>query len=138
MVKYSTAQKLAALAVLAANAGNISKTARETGIDRVTLRKWRASELNASPEIIALKNAFADAYREKLARAREASLDRMLELIPHETDLHKVTGAVKILSELAITERVVDEYSRPEAAAAAADGAAHDTDGPAQGPSPYN
>lgn len=121
---YSNEQRIAALASLAANGGNISKTSRETGVSRITLRGWQASELNDLPEVATIKKGLVDSYREKLRKARESALDRMLELMPVESDLHKVTGAAKILSEISITQDVIDEYNRPEASASAASGAA--------------
>ncbi len=112
MAKYTEEQRISAIAVLAANGGNISKTARQTGVSRMTLREWQASGLDELPEVATIKKEFTSSYRDKLKRAREAGLDRMLELIPAEHDLHKVTGAVKVLSELNITEEVADDYSR--------------------------
>ena len=122
--RYSDDEKKAALASLAANNGNLTKTSRETGVSRDKLREWQASGLASSPEIATLKKELSDSYRNKLKRAREAGLDRMLELIPEEHDLHKVTGAVKVLSELNITEEVADDYSnRPTTGVSAATGA---------------
>lgn len=97
------------MACLQSNGGNYKKTESETGVSRATLRAWAKSELNQSPAIATLKKEFADSYREKLKRAREAGLDRMLELIPEENDLHRLTGAVKVLSEISITEEVADD-----------------------------
>jgi transposase-like protein len=39
--RYSDEDRLAALAALKANAGNIEKTAREVGVKPTTLRQWR-------------------------------------------------------------------------------------------------
>ncbi|WP_019585232.1 transposase [Deinococcus apachensis] len=129
---YTHEQKVAILAALAANNGNISKTARETGVSRDKLREWQASTLQTSPEVVTLKKELSDSYRSKLKRAREAALDRMLELLPHEHDLHKVTGAAKILSELNITEEVADDLSnRSSAGVPATDGATPPADAPA-------
>jgi transposase-like protein len=121
---YTHEQKLTILGALAANNGNISKTARETGVSRDKLREWQASTLQNSPEVASIKKDLSDSYRSKLRRAREAALDRMLELLPDENDLHKVTGAAKILSELHITEEVADDLSRSETGIPATHGAA--------------
>lgn len=130
--RYTDDQKRAALAQLAANHGNLAKTARETGITRNKLREWTSSEISSSPEITTLKKELAESYRAKLKRAREAGLDRMLELLPEERDLHKVTGAVKVLSELNITEEVADDIgNRPKAGVPATHGAATDQNAPA-------
>jgi transposase-like protein len=131
---YTDEQRETALAVLATNGGNYAKTARETGVDVKTLRKWEKSDVANSPQIPALKKEYAESYREKLRLAREAALSRMLELLPRERDLHKVTGAAKVLSELTITQEVADDYSRSTADVSAASGAAVDT---GQSPTPY-
>lgn len=98
---YSTEQKIAVLATLAANGGNVSRTARETGVDRMTLRAWRASELNDSPEVATQKEVLATSYIGKVRQTREALLERMLTLSQTEQDLFKVSGAFKIVSEAA-------------------------------------
>lgn len=38
--RYTDADRAAALAVLQANAGNVARTARETGVPRITLLGW--------------------------------------------------------------------------------------------------
>lgn len=99
---YTNEQKVAVLATLAANAGNISRTERETGVPRITIRKWlNDSSLNDHPDIATQKNALVDAYSAKIKSTREALLDRMATLAQTETDLFKVSGAFKIVSEAA-------------------------------------
>lgn len=130
--RYSEDEKKAALAALLANNGNLSKTSKQTGISRDKLREWQSSDVSRSPEIATLKKELVESYREKLKKAREAGLDRMLQLIPEERDLHKVTGAVKVLSELNITEEVADDLTRPTASITATDGTtAHANEGAA-------
>jgi transposase-like protein len=94
---YTPEQRTAALTTLEANRGNIKKTARETGITPPTLRAWRdEGKAEPSPEKAA---ALVDSFLEKVRRVREAAANRLLELIPTETDVHKVAGALKIANE---------------------------------------
>lgn len=102
--KYTDDQRIAALASLAANGGNISKTARETGVSRLTLREWQASDLSELPEVTAIKEQLRGSFLEQIREVREAASRRMLELIPEETDLHKVAGALKIANDAARLE----------------------------------
>ena len=111
---YTTEQKISVLATLAANGGNISRTERETGVPRMTIRKWlNTPELNEHPDVATQKKALSEAYSGKIKRAREALLDRMTTLAETEQDLFKVSGAFKIVSEAA------SEQETQEALAAA-------------------
>lgn len=102
MPAYSDQQRLDTLAALQANGGNVAKTERQTGIPRLTIRKWRDTpELLNHPEVAAVKEQFEASYKQKVTTAREFFLDRMVVLAAAETDLHKVTGAFKIAAEAA-------------------------------------
>lgn len=99
---YTNEQRIAVLATLAANGGNISRTERETGVPRITIRKWlNTPELSDHPDVATQKKTLSDAYSGKIKRAREALLDRMTTLAETEQDLFKVSGAFKIVSEAA-------------------------------------
>lgn len=99
---YTDAEREAALTVLESNGGNLKKTARETGVSLPTLRDWKAGgKAQSDPQKAAeLAASFLDRVRE----VREAATVRMLELIPQETDLHKVAGALKIANDAARLE----------------------------------
>lgn len=101
---YTDDQRIAALAALAANGGNISQTARQTGIPRITLRKWQASELNDLPEVASIKAELTGSFIEKARSARELILDRLVALAPEERDMFKLAGAFKIVNEAARLE----------------------------------
>ena len=101
---YSDGQRVSALAVLAANSGNYKKTEAETGITRATLRQWQNSELSELPIIITLKSELTASFLDSVRKVRESASARMLELIPNETDLHKVAGALKIANDAARLE----------------------------------
>jgi transposase-like protein len=96
---YSREEKIAALATLAANKGNLSKTAKDTGITRDSLREWRDDPALDSTEVATIKRAVADSFLEKVKRVRELAADRLIELLPLEGDVHKVAGAMKIANE---------------------------------------
>ena len=104
MARYTDPQRIAALGVLAANAGNYEKTMLETKIDKKTLRKWAATPLSQSPEIPVIKAELTENFLAQIKQVREAASKRMLELIPSETDLHKVAGALKIANDAARME----------------------------------
>jgi transposase-like protein len=119
MARYTDAQKIEALALLAVNNGNISKTSKDTNISRQILRAWQGSELNNLPEVTIIKNEIADERKHKLKLVANVILDRMLEVVPTETDLHKLAGALKIVQgvevtnvvQVAITESVTSSSS---------------------------
>ena len=114
---YTDSEREAVLTILKANGGNLKRTARETGVSLPTLREWKAGgKVQADP----IKAAEIGAsYLTRVKAAREAAMIRMLELIPNEMDLFKVTGAVKVLSEVAMNEEVLNDAIRDEIGAAA-------------------
>lgn len=99
---YSDGEREAALTTLKANGGNLKKTSRETGISLPTLRDWKAGG-KVQPDPIKAEELKAS-FLERVRAVREAASRRMLELIPNETDLHKVAGALKIANEAARLE----------------------------------
>ncbi len=129
---YNDEQRITALAALAANGGNIAKTARETGISRMTLREWQGSELNDLPEVATVKQQLIGSFIEKAKTARELILDRLVQLAPEEKDMFKLAGAFKIVNDAARLEsgeattrnevrRVDEDPERARLARAAAD-----------------
>jgi transposase-like protein len=71
---YSDDERAAALAALAANGGNLKRTARELGVPINTLRRWR--EGTAHPEAV----ANATPKKAALAELLEGHAYRLLEL----------------------------------------------------------
>ncbi|GGI87130.1 hypothetical protein [Deinococcus wulumuqiensis] len=101
---YSDEQREAFLTILEANAGNIKKTARETGVSAPTLREWQAQgKIKPSPEKVA---EIIEGYLEKAKRVREKLLDRMSEVADTEKDLFKLSGAFKIVADATADEEV--------------------------------
>lgn len=76
--RYESDEQAAALAVLAVNGGNVSKTARELGIPRMTLRDWAAAR-KLWPSVDAER--VEDAKRD-LAEALERVAWQLLDAIP--------------------------------------------------------
>lgn len=68
-------QRVIVLATLAADGGNITKTSREPGLSRPTLREWLANPaLQDLPEVAARKEELASAYADQVKSVRAASL----------------------------------------------------------------
>jgi hypothetical protein len=137
---YSDGERIAALAILAANGGNISQTTRQTGIPRITLRKWQASELNDLPQVATIKAEVTQSFIEKAKSAREVFLDRLVALAPQEKDMFKLAGAFKIVNDAARLEdgqattrsevrTLDDDPERARLARAAADALERDWEG---------
>jgi transposase-like protein len=72
---YSPEDKAAVLAVLAANGGNIKRTARETGIAITTVRNW--SRGNTAPPSDELVQAAVDEFVKSAERIREMALVKL-------------------------------------------------------------
>jgi len=106
---YGLAFKLKALQLLEFNEGNRSKTAKELGITRVTLRKW--IETHGKNLEIAVRNEQArakvskdpekndEAINELIAVIKQTILGRMAVLIPEERNLDRLQKTFKTLSE---------------------------------------
>ena len=105
-LKYTDEQRVAALACLEANAGNYDKTARETGIDKKTLRRWAATPLSNAPELPAIKKQIADDFIDKLKRTRARLIDRIYTVSETEEDIYKLSGAFKTVMDAVGDEEV--------------------------------
>lgn len=82
---YSDEARAAALAALEANAGNVTRTARETGVPRATLQLWAAAPDRAAPPELRQEKRVeaADVYASIRDKA-SALLDKALDLISPE------------------------------------------------------
>lgn len=120
---YTDKQKAEALTVLAQNDFNLTRTEKETGISRITLRKWKNSdeyvcrkmrEIHQKKSAVLLPIVGEKTAEEAVAPVREVvaefktrakkvmmdGIDRMEILITSEKDITKVAYAIKTLSEL--------------------------------------
>ncbi len=75
--QYSESDKATALALLAANAGNITRTARETGFPATTLRQWRDGE-HINEEVTLLRDQKKEELADLFERVARLYLDRAL------------------------------------------------------------
>lgn len=89
---YSDGERAAALAVLASNDGNLTRTARETGIPRKTLASWAAAPDNAAPATIRQEKAFdlLALFRDELGEVFKAMGRRRGQA--HYSDLSRAVG----------------------------------------------
>ncbi|MGI8656384.1 MAG: transposase [Pyrinomonadaceae bacterium] len=75
--QYSESDKATALALLAANAGNITRTARETGFPATTLRQWRDGE-HINEEVTQKRDQKKEELADLFERVTRVYLDRAL------------------------------------------------------------
>ena len=101
---YTPEEITATLALLQANGGNLTRTSKETGVVRSTIRKWRDEHHPDETQIATLKSHIQASFLDKAKKAREAAATRALEILPQEDDLHKVVGAAKVFNDIARLE----------------------------------
>lgn len=89
---YSDDDRAAALAVLASNNGNLSRTARETGVPRTTLIKWSREPDRAAPSTTRQEKAFdlLALFRDELGEVFKAMGRRRGQA--HYSDLSRAAG----------------------------------------------
>jgi transposase-like protein len=114
---YSDEDKAAVLAVLAANGGNIKRTARETSIPVSTLSYWAKG--NASPSTEAVQAA-VDKFVDQAERVRNMALDELERAIGtgevKDKDLITILGVLddKITRARGLpTQRTEHQHSLP-------------------------
>ena len=103
-VPYSEADKLAALALLVQNGGNLKRTARMLAYDRRTLGTWR--DMSQDPAV--LNTIDPEVRRERTERwgeVQDIAASRMAALIPEETDLDSVSKAAQVSSQQYLDHR---------------------------------
>jgi hypothetical protein len=88
--RYSDEQRAAVLAVLKSNGGNVSRTARETGVPASTIQTWRDNADTLPPHEVREQN------RLSLADLIRAELDAIFEIMPgkREDADYKTLGTV--------------------------------------------
>ncbi len=74
MRRFTEADKAAVLTALAANDGNVKRTARETGVAPATVRSWRAQAAAGQGPSEALVLAAVNDFVEDAARVRNKAL----------------------------------------------------------------
>lgn len=98
---YSDEDRAAALAVLASNGGNMTRSAREAGVPEATLRRWAAAPERAAPAALQgqkradLADVFGDIVHRSLGLAGDALA--YLEAMP---DAERGKAALERLADL--------------------------------------
>lgn len=107
-------------------------TVKRHGISVRTLQRYRA-KMATDPAMacaVAEKAKALDAaWLETGKRARLRFIARMEELAETETDLHKVSGAFKLLSDAMLASEILNPAGGDDAAPAPAPAAISETDG---------
>ena len=123
---FSEADKAAGLVTLAANDGNVKRTARDLGVSTVTVRRWRDQAQHGQGPSQALVGAATDTFVADATRVRnkamaliEAKLDKGEGTL---SDLNRVYGTatdkINVAKGLPTsrTETVTNEQSREDMA----------------------
>ncbi|GGR84415.1 hypothetical protein [Deinococcus sedimenti] len=96
---YTEREKIEVLIALRVNGGNMSRTERETGVSRATLREWSMSPLAQHPEVTRAADEKQRAFISSLESTRDSLVARMNDIAQNEKDLFKLSGAFKIVTE---------------------------------------
>ncbi len=100
---YSLEDKEKVLTELAKNNGNVKRTSKKTGVAVNTLKSWK----NEDPEkyevieeqtMEMVKEAQMVVLQNQIQNLILAS-QRMSEIIPHEDNIDKLTGAIKLIND---------------------------------------
>lgn len=96
LTEYTDEQKAHALAVLRSNAGNMKKTARETGYPRSTLRAWAGMRQSEGKLPADVPPALVDEHAENLAKRWSKIASLSLEVL--EGYLERLKSPEKVTS----------------------------------------
>lgn len=98
---YSDEDKARVYTSLTVHEGNVSRTARDTGVAESTVRDWKKSwEQEGVPQEIAAQAAVeADAFITKASTIRDEALDRARDLIPGSTKIAELTTLAGVLDD---------------------------------------
>lgn len=96
--QYSEDDKAKVYVVLAANDGNVKRTARETGVPENTVRRWRNEFQEAPPRTELVEQAMGD-FVEEAESVRNLALARIKDLIPTSTRINELNTTVGILTD---------------------------------------
>lgn len=103
---YSDEARAAALAVLDANGGNLTRAAREAGVPLSTLKHWQSDRDRAAPaELRSQKKVEAAEVYESIRDKASSLIDRALDLIPPET----LAGDARMLTAVSTVGGTADD-----------------------------
>lgn len=108
--RYTLAEKTAVLKVLQSNNFNIERTARETGVGKTTINRWydkMKDELqktdvlaNATLDIVKYANDREKRFLDKVYGAKEAVVNRIMQLALEERNMDFLQKTIKTLTEI--------------------------------------
>lgn len=84
--------------VLAANDGNVKRTARETGVPENTVRRWK-KEFESDPPSAELVTDAVNDFAGEAEGVRNLALQRIKELIPSSNKINDLNNTVGILTD---------------------------------------
>lgn len=98
---YSDEEKARVHVALTVNEGNVSRTARDTGVAESTVRDWKqAWERDGVPQEIAVQAAAeADDFIREAVIVRNEAVARARELIPGSTKIAELTTLAGVLDD---------------------------------------
>ena len=124
--RYSLEFKMEAMKLLQANGMNVTKTTRELGVGHATVNAWRkkflpevenAAEMRKIAEIAEKVDAVAARDNESILQgiyeAKKSILDRMKVIIPDESNLDRLTNALKTLCTIDGTMKGIEGGDAP-------------------------
>jgi hypothetical protein len=107
---YTTEQMVVILKMFQANGNNLSKTAKEAGISRPTLRRWidqmgpQVFNHNDVQDIVYKVDEEAIDKKTKISlkiiEAKEAMIQKIVDRIPFTNDMDQLTRGMKILVDI--------------------------------------
>lgn len=100
---YSLEDKEKVLTELAKNNGNVKRTSKKTGVAVNTLKSWKNEdpdkyEVIEEQTMEMVKKAQMVVLQNQIQNLVLAS-QRMSEIIPHEDNIDKLTGAIKLIND---------------------------------------
>jgi len=106
---FSDEDKARVHVALTVHEGNVSRTARDTGIAESTVRDWKKTwERDGVPEEIAVQAAAeADDFIRDASRIRNAALTRAEALIPGSTKIAELTTLAGVLDDKIYRARAI-------------------------------
>lgn len=108
--QYSDADKARVFVTLAANTGNVKRTARETGVPENTVRRWKA-EFEENPPAAELIEAEATTFTDLARKVRHEALVQLRKKIP-DAKVSELVATVGMLDDKVTRVEGIDRQVR--------------------------